>query len=69
MKSLGSLLFIFGAAATIFGLMDRVPRVLVWIYNWGETTAWVIKIGFMVLGAALYIIGSRKKAEPTSTDV
>jgi hypothetical protein len=61
MKSLGSLLFIFGAAAIIFGFMERVPRILEWIYNWGEGVAWAIKIGFIVVGALLFIIGSRQK--------
>lgn len=64
MKSIGSLLFILGAAASVLGFLDRVPVLLSWIYQFGDTTAWIIKIGLMVLGAALYIIGSRKKAEP-----
>lgn len=68
MKSIGSLLFIFGAITTIYGFMDRAPKILHWIYGWGETTAWIIKIGLMVLGAALYIIGSRKKAEANSQE-
>jgi hypothetical protein len=66
MKSIGSLLLLFGAAAIIMGFMDFVPRILQWIYLWGETNAWIIKIGLVVLGAALYLIGSRKKAEEAS---
>jgi len=66
MKPIGSLLFILGAAASILGLMGYVPIVLSWINTWGEKTAWVIKIGFMILGAALYIMGARKKADQNS---
>ena len=68
MRSIGSLLFILGAAASIFGLMGRVPIVLSWINKWGENTAWVIKIGFMILGAALFMMGARKKADQNSAD-
>jgi len=66
MKSIGSLLFIFGAAAIIFGFMERVPRLLMWIYNWGEGAAWAIKIGFVVVGAILYLMG-RKQDTPKET--
>jgi hypothetical protein len=59
MKSIGSLLFIFGAAAIIMGFMDRVPGLLVWIDRWGEGTAWAIKIGLVVVGAGLYLLGSK----------
>jgi hypothetical protein len=63
MKSIGSLLFLFGAAAIVLGFMDRVPSVLQWIYNWGDGAAWAIKIGLLVAGAGLYLAGSRKKKE------
>jgi hypothetical protein len=63
MKSIGSLLFLFGAAAVVFGFMDRVPRLLIWIYNWGEGAAWAIKIGLIVAGAILYFLGTRNKTE------
>ena len=59
MKSIGSLLFIFGAAAIVMGFMNIVPRLLVWIYQWGEGAAWAIKIGLVVVGAGLYLLGSK----------
>ena len=62
MKSIGSLLFIFGVAAIIFGFMERVPRLLIWIYNWGDGAAWAIKIAFVVAGAALYLMGRKQEA-------
>ncbi|HEY5771532.1 MAG TPA: hypothetical protein VIS75_02840 [Chitinophagaceae bacterium] len=68
MKSIGSLLFILGAAASIFGLMDRDLIVLSWIKQWGQNTAWVIKIGFMILGAALFMMGARKKADQNNAE-
>jgi hypothetical protein len=40
-----------------------VPRLLIWIYAWGETIAWIIKIGVIVLGAILYFIGKNEEKE------
>lgn len=61
MKSIGSLLFIFGLAAIIFGFMERVPKLLVWIYNWGESGAWIIKISLVVFGATIYYLGHKQQ--------
>lgn len=63
MKSIGSLLFIFGAAAIIFGFMDRAPRLMLWIYDWGPGVAWAIKIGFVVVGAILYMMGRKQQSQ------
>ena len=68
MKSIGSLLFLFGAAAIILGFMDRVPILLQWIYDLGETGAWAVKIGFVVVGAAMYLIGNKQKKETVQVD-
>ena len=39
MKSLGSTLFILGVLAFGLNYMNAVPKVLAWIYEWGEDTA------------------------------
>lgn len=61
MKGLGSFLFIIGVLAIIMDYANRVPRILAWIYNWGDTTAWAIKIGLVVIGAALYLAARKSK--------
>ena len=33
-----------------------VPKILVWIYLWGEGTAWVIKISLVAGGALLWYL-------------
>lgn len=68
MKSIGSLLVVLGLAAIVFGFMDRVPSILSWMYDWGNTAAWAIKIGLVVVGAALYLMASKKKAEAAPAD-
>nr|WP_314513106.1 hypothetical protein [uncultured Neisseria sp.] len=45
MKSLGSTLFILGVLAFGLNYMNAVPKVLAWIYEWGEDTAMWIKAG------------------------
>lgn len=59
LNKIGSLMALFGVLAIVFGFLDRVPSVLVWIYNWGESTAWVIKIGLIVVGGAMWLISNR----------
>ena len=68
MKSIGSLLFLFGAAAIVLGFMNKVPSILEWIYTWGDGAAWAIKIGFVALGAVLYLVGNKQKQAATPVD-
>lgn len=59
MKSIGVTLIVLGVLAIILGFFNYVPRLLVWIYNWGEGAAWGIKIGVIVVGVILYMIGNK----------
>ena len=34
-----------------------VPKVLAWIYSWGDGVAWGIKIGLIVVGGLLWLLG------------
>ncbi len=60
MKKIGSTMVIIGVLAVLLNFLNRVPTVIAWIYNWGETTAWVIKIGLIVLGVILYFLAYPK---------
>jgi len=57
MKKIGGYLVFFGLFAIVLGFLNRVPKILIWIYNWGETTAWIIKIALVIVGGALYLLG------------
>ena len=59
MKGIGSLLFLFGAASVAFHLMGREVRLLGWIGNWGENVAWAIRGGLIVVGGAMFLLGSK----------
>lgn len=62
MKGLGSLLVILGVLAIGLDFFNRVPRILSWIYNWGDGAAWGIKIAFIVVGAILWFVGHKAEA-------
>ena len=49
---------LLGVFAIIMGFMDMVPKILVWIYLWGESTAWIIKISLVAGGALLWYLST-----------
>ena len=57
MKRFCSTLFILGLLAFGLNYMNAVPKVLAWIYNWGEDTAMWIKAGITGGGALLWLLG------------
>lgn len=57
MRKIGSYMAIFGVLAIVLNFFDRVPTILMWIYSWGDTAAWAIKIGLIVVGAVLFFMG------------
>ena len=52
-----------GVLAIGLNFLNMVPSVLFWIYSWGETVAWAIKIGAITLGAILYFLGNNQEDE------
>ncbi|MCW3466712.1 hypothetical protein [Chitinophaga nivalis] len=62
MQKIGAYIAILGLLAIVMNFFNYVPRLLVWIYQWGNGVAWGIKIGLVVFGAALYLLsGSSNK--------
>lgn len=62
MKSFGSTLAILGILAIVLDFVNMVPKVLAWIYSWGDGVAWGIKIAFVVVGGVLWLIGRKQEA-------
>jgi hypothetical protein len=60
MKQIGSFICLIGILAIVLHFINVVPRILIWIYKWGDGTAWMIKIGLVLVGAALYFLGSKR---------
>lgn len=62
-NSLKSKISGFGGAAALFGFVSIVLsffnynlRILMWIDSWGETMAWVIRVGLIIVGLAVYFV-------------
>ncbi|MHA7843562.1 MAG: hypothetical protein ACX93I_09600 [Winogradskyella sp.] len=64
MRKIGGYMVFFGLFAIVLNFFDRVPSILMWIYEWGEGVAWAIKIGLVVAGAVLFFLG-----KPEAEDV
>ncbi|TGN29730.1 hypothetical protein [Empedobacter tilapiae] len=61
MKTIGTYMAIFGLLAIVLNFFNAVPRLLAWIYNWGDGVAWGIKIAFVIIGAILYFMGRKQE--------
>ena len=57
MKSLGGLMFLFGAGSMVLGLVGYEFTLLMWVDNWGPTVGWIIRIALAVVGGALWLFG------------
>jgi hypothetical protein len=55
MKYLGLVLLIIGVLSLILPFTGAEFMFLSWVSNWGETIGWAIRIGIVLLGAALYL--------------
>ncbi|MBV7532138.1 hypothetical protein [Chitinophaga sp. sic0106] len=65
MQRIGSFLVIIGLLSIVAGFFNHVPKILMWIYKWGEPTAWAIKIGLIVVGAVVYLMSAKGSEEVT----
>lgn len=63
---LGASMFVLGLLAIVLDFFNYVPKILFWIYNWGDGMAWVIKISLIVAGAGLYLLLREKSATDTA---
>lgn len=63
LKKAGSYMALLGIFAIVLNFLDRVPTLLMWIYMWGDTVAWTIKIGLVVVGGALFFFAKSDEVE------
>lgn len=63
MKKIGGYMAVIGIALIILPFIGLTVRFTDWIYNWGETVAWAIKIGLIVIGAVLFFMGKSESEE------
>lgn len=57
MENIGSTMVVLGILAIVLDFFNYVPKVLFWIYEWGDGVAWGIKIALIVVGGLLWLMG------------
>jgi len=63
LNQIGMYAAILGAMALVLNLFNMVPRLLMWIYLWGEDNAMIIKISLIVGGGLLWFFTRAKQTE------
>lgn len=61
LRSIGVVLIVLGAVAILHGMdIIRVrSRLVTWMEDWGQDTAWVIRVATGLMGAALLFLTPR----------
>ncbi|QLG45318.1 hypothetical protein [Costertonia aggregata] len=54
LSGIGSFMALAGIISTALSFFNYNLRLLTWIDMWGETVGWIIRIGLIVVGAALF---------------
>lgn len=62
MENIGSTMVVLGILAIVLDFFNYVPKVLFWIYEWGDGVAWGIKIALIVVGGLLWLMGRGQAA-------
>ncbi|MBB4036954.1 hypothetical protein GGR21_002868 [Dysgonomonas hofstadii] len=63
LRKIGSFMATIGLLAIVLNFLDMVPKLLAWIYLWGDAVAWVIMIAITVIGAVLWLLGRNAATE------
>ncbi len=63
MKQIGGFMAILGAGSFILNMMGREFSLLMWIDTWGPTVGTAMRIGMVVVGAALWLYASKQESE------
>ena len=71
MKTIGMYMALAGIFSIGFQFMDRELSILRWIDMWGDTVGWIIRVGLIVVGGALYALIPKEDepAEEAKTEV
>ncbi|MBN2436555.1 MAG: hypothetical protein JXK07_14950 [Spirochaetes bacterium] len=54
LNSIGLFLLGIGVVSAVLSLINYNLRILLWVDMWGTTIGWLIRIGLIVGGAALF---------------
>lgn len=68
MKSWGGNFFFFGVGSIILHFLQMEFIILAWIDMWGESVGWAIRIGLVVAGAAMWLLGRAEEQKAAVTE-
>jgi len=58
---------IAGIASIVLLFMNMNLSLLIWIDMWGETIGWAIRIGLIIVGGALFLLGPAEEEPQEAT--
>lgn len=67
MKKWGGIFFFFGVGSIVLSFLNMEFIVLAWIDHWGPTAGWVIRIGLIVIGGVMWLVGKKPESQSKST--
>lgn len=67
MKSIGGLMFILGLGSFVLHYLNMEFKLLMWVDNWGPTVGTLIRVGLVVVGGALWLLGSKREKQAAAT--
>jgi hypothetical protein len=65
MKSIGGYLFFFGLGSIVLDFFNMQFMLLAWIDMWGPTVGWAIRIGLVLAGGVVWLLGRNKENAAT----
>jgi len=68
MKQFGIFLAIMGVGSFVLNLIGMEFRLLMWIDLWGTAIGTAIRIGLVILGALLFVIGMKMEGTESNTN-
>ena len=55
-------MLLYAVVSTVLSFFNYELRIFMWIYNWGEGNAWLIRGGVAVLGIIFLLVGSKMES-------
>jgi hypothetical protein len=68
MSELGKWLAIFGVGSFALNYFNMEFKLLMWVDMWGPTVGNMIRVGFIVVGVALFFAGAKAQAASVEED-
>ncbi len=62
-SSIGGMLAFFGLFSSVLSFFGYNLKILMWIDSWGPTVGWIIRIGLILVGGALFFLFREKEEE------